>query len=51
MWRDEVPVVRVFEDGEILERTVRIEGEEDGQYVVLYGVNVGESVVVPGPAQ
>ena len=50
-WRDDVPVVRVFEEGEILERTLRVDGEEGDDYVVLYGVSVGESVVVPGPAQ
>ena len=50
-WRGDVPVVRVFEDGEILERTLRLDGEEGDQYIVLYGVNVGESVVVPGPAR
>jgi multidrug efflux pump subunit AcrA (membrane-fusion protein) len=50
-WRGDTPVVRVFEDGEVLERTVRLDGEEGERYVVLYGVNVGESVVVPGPAQ
>ncbi len=50
-WRGDVPIARVFEDGEILERTLRVEGEQGDAYVVLYGVNVGESVVVPGPAQ
>ena len=50
-WHEDVPTVRVFEDGEILERTLRIDGEEGDSYIALYGVNVGESVVVPGPAQ
>ena len=50
-WRDGVAVVRVAEAGTILERTLRIDGEEGDDYRVLYGVNVGESVVVPGPAQ
>lgn len=46
-WREDVPVVRVWEDGGILERTLRIEREEGDDYVALYGVAVGERIVVP----
>ena len=52
-WRGDVPVVRAFEDGEILERTVRIARDERGWrvegefYAIEYGVFVGQGVVVP----
>jgi len=47
-WRGDIPFVRVAEGDELLERTLKIDGEVGGEYVVLYGVNVGEFVVVPG---
>ncbi len=48
-WRGDVPVVRVAADDEFLERTLKIDGEFGDDYVVLYGVAVGEFLVVPGP--
>lgn len=50
-WREEVPVVRVAEGDEFLERSLKIDGEVGESYVVLYGVSVGEHVVAPGPGQ
>ena len=50
-WRGETPVVRVAEGDEFLEKSLRIDGEVGEDYVVLYGVGVGEFVVVPGSSQ
>lgn len=52
-WRGDVPVVRALEDGEILERTIRIARDTSGWrtfgdfYVVEYGVFAGQGVIVP----
>jgi hypothetical protein len=52
-WRGDVPVVRALEDGEILERTIRIARDSGGWrthgafYVVEYGVFAGQGVIVP----
>jgi len=50
-WRGDVPIVRIWEDGAIQERTLRVDREEGDDYVVLYGVGVDDRIVVPGPAQ
>ncbi len=42
------PVVRVFEDGEILERTLSGILEKDDVYIVEQGVHPGEAVVIGG---
>jgi multidrug efflux pump subunit AcrA (membrane-fusion protein) len=50
-WRGDTPVVRVAEGDEFLERSLRIDGEIGEDFVVLYGVGVGEQVVVPDRAE
>lgn len=48
--RKGVKIVRVWEPAEriVVERTILVEGEEDGDWVVVAGVFPGDNVVAPG---
>jgi multidrug efflux pump subunit AcrA (membrane-fusion protein) len=53
-WRENVAVVRVAEDGEVLEKTIRVAQDETGAwriegayYVIEYGVAPGQGVIIP----
>ncbi len=46
-WRGDTGVVRVAEDGEVLERTIQHGAKVGDDIIVLYGVFPGESVLVP----
>lgn len=52
-WREDVAVVRVAEDGEVLERTIKVAQDErgwrieNGHYVVEYGIAAGQGVLIP----
>jgi len=49
-WSGDIPIVRVWEDGGIMERTLKLDGEHLDDYIAVYGVSVGERIVVPTPA-
>ena len=53
-WREGVAIVRVAEDGEVLEKTIRVAQDESGEwriegayYVIEYGVAPGQGVIIP----
>ncbi len=48
-YEGDAAIVRVWEDGEVLERTVKAGGLEGDDVVIEYGIFPGDQVVVPGP--